>query len=167
MGSPSWTCQSSCIRGTLRVLSTFSYGLTPVWSSSNRKWGQFVRTVNGACAVSPLVDPRAFTWVCPGRAEAGIWMVVENAPDGSVVAEPTGTGPNRIWTVSLAPNPWPVTATVVVGGPDCGSMAMDAPAARAGDATRARPRTNAATTRANARSRTRAMREASPQTAGD
>jgi hypothetical protein len=75
--------------------------------------------------VSPLVSPTAFTDRDPGRAAAGIMMVVTNEPEPSVVADPTYTGPMVSATVSAAANPCRVTSTGAVGGPDVGSRAID------------------------------------------
>ena len=44
----------------------------------------------------------------------------EKAPVDVVVAVPSGVLSNSTATVSLAPNPFPDTLTLVVGGPDVG-----------------------------------------------
>ena len=60
--------------------------------------------------------------------------VAENVPVGEVVAAATWVPLKSTATVSLAPDPVPVTVTFEVGGPELGFRAMLVVTAAAGDA---------------------------------
>src|SRR5437870_12579508 len=68
-------------------------------------------------------------------ADFGTLMVVANDPEGSVVGAPTCLQSKVIDTTSLAPNPVPVTWTVVVGGPWSGPRVILASASTCAAAT--------------------------------
>jgi hypothetical protein len=67
--------------------------------------------------------------------------VAENVPAAEVVAVATWVPLKSTATVSLPPNPAPVTVTVEVGGPELGFKVMLAVTAAAGDADKPTART--------------------------
>src|SRR5215469_13430838 len=70
----------------------------------------------------------------PGSADLGTVNVAENVPVDEVAAVATWVPLKSTATVSLAPNPAPVTVTFVVGGPTAGFRVMLVVAAAAGAA---------------------------------